>query len=80
MAIAANKVKGIRAVAVLNKSQAFETRQDNDSNVLSLSSGELSDKQLYEISKLWLDTPFSELARHKRRIEEIGQIESESGL
>ena len=80
MAIAANKVKGIRAVAVLNKSQAFETRQDNDSNVLSLSSGELSDKQLYEISKLWLDTPFSELARHQRRIEEIGQIESESGL
>jgi ribose 5-phosphate isomerase B len=77
MAIAANKVKGIRAANVLNTSEAFETRQDNDSNVLSLSADELSDKEIYEISKMWLDTSFSELARHKRRIEEIEEIESE---
>lgn len=75
MAIAANKIKGIRAACIRNASEAFETRQDNDSNVLSLSSDELSDKELYQISKTWLDTPFSELARHKRRIEEIESIE-----
>ena len=80
MAIAANKIKGIRAANVLNKHEAFETRQDNDSNVLSLSSGELSNKDLYEVSKTWLETPFSELARHKRRIEEIEAIEKETGL
>ena len=75
MAIAANKVDGIRAVVVRDKPEAFETRQDNDSNVLSLSAGELSNKELLEISRTWLDTPFSQLARHKRRIEEINQME-----
>lgn len=80
MAIAANKIKGIRASTAFNKHHAFETRQDNDSNVLSLSAGELSTKELYEISKTWLETPFSELARHKRRIEEIELIEKEAGL
>lgn len=79
MAIAANKIKGIRAATAFTKSQAFETRQDNDSNVLSLSSGDLSNKELFEISKTWLETPFSELARHKRRIEEIETIEEEEG-
>lgn len=77
MAIAANKIKGIRAATAMNKQQAFATRQDNDSNVLSLAAGELSSKELYEVSKAWLETPFSELARHKRRIEEIEAIEME---
>lgn len=80
MAIAANKVKGIRAATAFNKNQAFETRQDNDSNILSLSAGELSNKEMYEVTKTWLETPFSELARHKRRIEEIEAIEKETEL
>lgn len=80
MAIAANKIRGIRAATAMNKHQAFETRQDNDSNVLSLSASELSNKELLEITKTWLETPFSELARHKRRIEEIEAIEEETGL
>jgi len=77
MAIAANKVKGIRAAVVDSKDEAFETRQDNDSNVLSLSAGELSDKEIKEITKTWLETPFSQLARHKRRIDEISEMEIE---
>lgn len=80
MAIAANKIKGIRAATAQTKGQAFETRQDNDSNILSLAAGELDTKELYEVAKTWLETPFSELARHKRRIEEIEAIERESGL
>ena len=78
MAIAANKIDGIRAVNVLKPSMAEITRIDNDSNVLSLSSQELTTKQMYEISKKWLDTPFSELERHKRRIEEISKLEEEN--
>ena len=76
MAIAANKFDGIRAATAFSKEQARETRQDNDSNVLSLSAGDLSDKEAYEVTKTWLDTPFSELQRHKRRLEEISEIES----
>lgn len=77
MAITANKFHGIRAATALTKEQAKETRQDNDTNVLSLAAGELSDKEAYDITKTWLETPFSELTRHKRRLEEISKIESE---
>lgn len=77
MAIAANKVSGIRAVAVHNDREAKETRQDNDSNVLSLSAGDLSNREIISISKTWLSTPFSQLGRHKRRIEEITEMERE---
>ncbi len=78
MAIAANKVKGIRAIEACDKNQAFESRQDNDSNILSLSSEEMNFKQMLVVVKTWLDTPFSGLARHKRRIEEITAIEEET--
>jgi len=77
MAIAANKVDGIRAAAVSDVSKAKETRRDNDSNVLSLSAKDLSQKELQNIAKAWLDEPFSELSRHKRRLEEIAEIEKE---
>jgi len=75
MAIAANKFNGIRAAIASTRDQAIETRQDNDSNVLSISAGDLSDKEAFEISKAWLDTPFSELQRHERRLHEIAEIE-----
>lgn len=78
MAIAANKFNGIRAAIASSKEQAIETRKDNDSNVLSLSAGDLSDKEAFEVSKSWLDTPFSELERHERRLHEIAEIESDN--
>jgi len=78
MAIAANKVNGIRAVMADNEAQAVETRKDNDSNVLSLSAGNLTDQEITAIVKAWLKTPFSELDRHKRRLEEIAELEKEN--
>lgn len=78
MAIVANKFNGIRAAIASSKEQAIETRQDNDSNVLSLSAGDLSDREAFEVSKSWLDTPFSELERHERRLHEIAEIESDN--
>ena len=78
MAIAANKIDGIRAVAVEDVARAKETRRDNDSNVLSLSADDLSEKEITEITSAWLKESFSELDRHKRRLEEIAQIEKEA--
>lgn len=78
MAIAANKVSGVRAAMVDSESKAIETRKDNDTNVLSLSAQDLSDAQIYKITQAWLETPFSELERHKRRIEEIAQMEEDN--
>lgn len=75
MEIAANKIDGVRAALVWNERLARETRADNDSNVLSLPAGELTDSQLLRIARVWLSTPFSNLPRHQRRIDQISQLE-----
>ena len=77
MEIAANKIDGVRAALAWNKHLAMETRADNDSNVLSLPSGELSLDEMLEIAETFIDTPFSGAERHIRRIEEIKKIEEE---
>lgn len=75
MEIAANKVDGVRAAVAWNKHVAYETRRDNDSNVLSLPAAELSLDEMVEIARTWLGTAFSGSERHQRRIDEIEQIE-----
>lgn len=74
-AIVANKIKGIRAAATWNVKSAKETRQDNDSNVLSLPSDFIDDNLAKKIVSTWLKTSFSGKERHKRRIAKIKQIE-----
>ncbi|MEM2916001.1 MAG: ribose 5-phosphate isomerase B [Candidatus Woesearchaeota archaeon] len=76
VSIAANKVKGIRAVAVWTLCNARLSRQHNDANVLCLSGWELSLNHAKKIAKLWLETKFSGEERHKRRLEEIKRIEN----
>ena len=79
MEIAANKIDGVRAAVAWNKHIAFETRRDNDSNVLSLPAAELSLSEMVEIARTWLTTSFSGAERHQRRIEEIEQLEEDNG-
>ncbi len=75
--IAANKVKGARAALCFDAYTAKMTRQDNDANVLSLGArtapGKLAAAK--KIMKIWLETEFSNAARHKRRINKITQLE-----
>lgn len=75
MAIAANKVDGVRAALVWNERLARETRTDNDSNVLSLPAGEIEADEMIQIARTWLNTPFSNETRHQRRIDQISQME-----
>lgn len=85
IAIAANKVKGVRAVAVWEKKMAELSRKHNDANVLCLAGGGmlkpipgLSLGTAKEIISVWLRTSFSGEARHKRRIEKIKKIEKKN--
>jgi ribose 5-phosphate isomerase B len=71
IAIAANKIKGIRAGAILKPEQARATVNDEDLNILSLSADYLSEDQAKEIVKTFLETKFSGEPRHKRRINKI---------
>jgi len=74
MAIAANKVRGVRAALCCSVEDARMTRRHNDSNVLSLSERGLGDPKTDEIVKAWLTTPF-EGGRHARRLEKIRAYE-----
>ncbi len=75
MTIAANKVKGIRAVAAYDAYSAKMSRIDNDTNVLGLRGRFFPFEKIRKIISVWLDTPFSREKRHKRRIKKIADYE-----
>jgi len=76
MAIAANKVPGIRAAVAWNEEIARLARQHNDANVLSLAARFTSPEELDKIVRAWIAADF-EGGRHERRVKEIEAIEKE---
>lgn len=77
MAIAANKVHGIRATTCSDEETARLCRQHNDVNVLCLAGDRLDPSTAQRIVEVWLNTPF-EGGRHARRLEKVAQIEQQS--
>lgn len=75
ISIAANKVPGIRCALCHDPLSAKMTRLHNDANVLALGGGYIGEKLAEEIVKVFLETPFSEEAKHQRRIDKISAIE-----
>lgn len=73
-AIAANKVKGVRAALVHNVKQAVLSRAHNDSNMLILGAGFIKPVAASKIIQAWLRTDF-EGGRHARRIRKITRYE-----
>ncbi|MBR6949418.1 MAG: RpiB/LacA/LacB family sugar-phosphate isomerase [Bacilli bacterium] len=74
ISIACNKVKGIRCAKVSNKEEAKYTREDNDANIIAL--GEKIEKEeALEAVKTFINTPFSNLEKHIRRINKIKKYE-----
>lgn len=78
MAMAANKVRGIRAAPVTDLESARLSREHNDINVLALA-GRLTPSDLArEIVRIFLDTPFAG-DRHQRRLDKIASLEAQPG-
>jgi ribose 5-phosphate isomerase B len=75
MTIAANKVRGVRAVAAYDAYSAKMSRIDNDTNVLGLRGRFFPIKKIKKIIDAWLNTPFSGEGRHRRRIKKIADYE-----
>ncbi|MGQ9604303.1 MAG: ribose 5-phosphate isomerase B [bacterium] len=73
-AIAANKIKGIRAAVCYDIEAARSSRLHNDANVLSLGANFVNRGLARRIVKIWLETPF-EGGRHARRLAKIEEIE-----
>ncbi len=70
----ADKVDGIRSAEYYggNLEVVKLAREHNNANILSLGARFLSDDEAKHAVKLFLETPFSDEARHLRRIEKIG--------
>jgi ribose 5-phosphate isomerase B len=74
MAIAANKVPGIRAATCHDEVTAEMSRRHNDLNVLCLSAELIGPEVQETLIQTWLTTPF-EGGRHARRVAKIAGLE-----
>lgn len=74
MAIAANRVRGVRAAACIDLYSTRLCRQHNDANVLTLGARFVGRDALAEILETFLTTACTE-ERHARRVRKITAIE-----
>jgi ribose 5-phosphate isomerase B len=74
MAMAANKIAGVRAAPVTDLDSARLSREHNDANVLALGARILPTERALEIVRTFVDTPFLG-GRHERRIRKIEALE-----
>ncbi len=74
--IVANKVPGVRAGMAYDVSSAINSREHNDTNVLTLGAGLIGTNLAKQIVKTWLTTEFGG-DRHARRVDKIKLIEKQ---
>jgi ribose 5-phosphate isomerase B len=75
MSVVANKVRGIRASLCHDIFSAQNTREHNDTNILTLGARVICVGLAKEIVKVWLNTKFSQEERHINRLNKIKQEE-----
>ena len=74
MAMAANKVDGVRAAPAQNDDEVKFTREHNDANVLTLGAKYMDEGRAMELIDIFLKTEFAG-GRHARRVAKIAQLE-----
>jgi len=74
MAMAANKVDGVRAAPAQSDDEVKMTREHNDANVLTLGAKYLDENRAMELIDIFLKTEFAG-GRHARRVAKIAQLE-----
>lgn len=74
MAIAANKVPGVRAAVAWNEETARLAREHNDANVLAIGARTTPREAIPDILNAWFSAHF-EGGRHSGRVEKIRAIE-----
>ncbi len=72
--IVANKVPGVRAGMAYDHSSAVNSREHNDTNVLTLGAGLIGVNLAKQIVKTWLNTEFGG-GRHQTRLDKIKSVE-----
>jgi ribose 5-phosphate isomerase B len=77
MSIAANKVRGIRAVLGVSPEEVRLTRAHNNANILTLGARFTNPAAARELLRVFLEVQF-EGGRHQRRVDKISQMENEA--
>ncbi len=77
MSIVANKFKGVRAALSTSPYHARKSREDNNSNVLTMGGRVTTFEIAKEIVNVWLETEFLG-GRHERRVNKIFAIEDKN--
>lgn len=75
ISIVANKVKGVRCALCSEPHSARLTREHNDANVLAMGGALIGNEMALDIVETFLNTEFSGLEKHVRRISEITEME-----
>lgn len=78
--IAANKVAGIRAALAWEVELARLAREHNDAQVVSIGARFTSGEQAREIVLTFLETPFTGVERHARRLAQVSAYERDGTL
>ena len=74
MAMAANKVDGVRAAPAVSEDEVRLTREHNDANVLTIGAKYLDEAGAAGMIHTFLETEFAG-GRHARRVAKIAQLE-----
>jgi ribose 5-phosphate isomerase B len=76
VAIAANKLKGIRAAQATDTYTAHQAVEHDDVNVLALGAQITGPRLAWELVDAFLTAEFTGEERHVRRVEKIARLES----
>jgi ribose 5-phosphate isomerase B len=77
MCLAANKVSGIRAGQIFSEKQALSAREDDNLNVICLSSEFVTEDDNLKAALAFLNAKFGGEERHLRRLNLIKNYESQ---
>lgn len=76
MAMAANKIGGVRAAVAHDALTARMSREHNDANVLALGARVLNEHQIIDVAVSFLTAQFAG-GRHQRRVDKISELDQE---
>jgi glucose-6-phosphate isomerase len=79
VAIAANKIRGVRAALCHDPYTARQAREDDDANVICLGARVVSLEQALELVRVFVAARFSGQERHVRRLAKVLALEAECG-
>jgi RpiB/LacA/LacB family sugar-phosphate isomerase len=75
-AIAANKLRGVRAALCHDVFTAHQSREDDDANLICLGARVIGDSLARELLDTFLKARFSGKSRHRRRLAKVNALEA----